>query len=269
MGKKTCLIELDFSAPSLFSAFENTNKHWMNDYLNKACKIETVLTEVSVENAGKARFFMGLADPSTEAIRDMASKDRKWEIEALSRLLSLKDVLTKEMGFDYVLLDTSPGLQYSSINAIVAADLVLVVSSTDKSDVEGTRRMMQDLYDIFQKKTAIIANKVPFECLSSVEAKNHQPRLLGIIPCSCDISRIRVEGLFASENPDDDFTRKLREIAKAIELACCQPSLLVDSNGTTRPNNVQIQDIMMFWPPQETKRLALHTCDVCPNKDRT
>src|SRR4030042_2165660 len=103
----------------------------------------------------------------------MASKDRKWEIEALGRLLSLKDTLTNEMQFDYVFFDTSPGLQYSSINAIVAADIVLVISSTDKSDVEGTRRMIQDLYAIFDKKTALIANKVPFGCLSSAQVDEH------------------------------------------------------------------------------------------------
>jgi len=57
------------------------------------------------------------------------------------------------MHFDYVILDTSPGLQYSSINAIVSADVVLVVTSVDKSDVEGTQRMIHGLYELFEKKT--------------------------------------------------------------------------------------------------------------------
>jgi septum site-determining protein MinD len=78
---------------------------------------------------------VGLADPSTEAIREMTAKDRKWEMEALGRLLSLKEQLN-DMNFDYVICDSSPGLQYSSINAIVAADVVLVVTSIDRSDVE-------------------------------------------------------------------------------------------------------------------------------------
>ncbi len=142
MGKKTCLIELDFSAPSLFATFTNDKKRWMNDFLNRACKPEAVLMDCSTKDMAKGMFVVGLADPSTEAIRDMSSKDRKWEIEALARLLSLRDTLIKEMRFDYVFLDTSPGLQYSSINAIVASDAVLIVSSTDRSDVEGTRRMI-------------------------------------------------------------------------------------------------------------------------------
>jgi len=89
--------------------------------------------------------FVGLADPSTEVIRDMSSNDRKWGMEAFGRLLSLKNSLLNNMGFDYVILDTNPGLQYSSINTIVVADLVLVVTSIDKSDVDGTQRMINDL----------------------------------------------------------------------------------------------------------------------------
>ena len=78
----------------------------------------------------------------------MSAKDRKWEMEALGRLLSLKERLLKDMNFDYVICDSSPGLQYSSINAIVAADVVLVVTSIDRSDVEGTQRMIHDIYDL-------------------------------------------------------------------------------------------------------------------------
>jgi MinD-like ATPase involved in chromosome partitioning or flagellar assembly len=220
-GKKTCLVELDFSAPSFFATFKHTSKHWVNDYLNKACSAESIIADCSTVDMGKGKLFVALADPSTEAIRDMASKDRKWEIEALGRLLALRDVLTKEMEFDYVFFDTSPGLQYSSINAIVVADVVIIVSSTDKSDVEGTRRMTNDLYDIFSKKTAFIANKVPSDSLSSPKIDRHKLHLLGVVPCSCDVPKVRIRGLFAPENPDHVFTKKLREIAENIEQMCC------------------------------------------------
>jgi len=59
----------------------------------------------------EGKLLVGLANPSTEAIRDMEAKDRKWEMEALGRLLALKTVLLKEQDFDYMFFDTSPGLQ--------------------------------------------------------------------------------------------------------------------------------------------------------------
>jgi len=42
-GKDVCLIDLDLSAPSLNTTFKNNKKHWINDYLNKLCRIDQTL----------------------------------------------------------------------------------------------------------------------------------------------------------------------------------------------------------------------------------
>ena len=111
MGKRVCLLDLDLRASSLHSTFKNGKKQWVNDFLNKACTIDNVLTDCSTEAMGKGKLFVGLADPSTETIREMAAKDRKWEMEALGRLLSLKTSLLNDLHLDYVFFDTSTGLQ--------------------------------------------------------------------------------------------------------------------------------------------------------------
>jgi MinD-like ATPase involved in chromosome partitioning or flagellar assembly len=220
MGKKVCLMDLDLRAPSIHSIFKNRTSYWVNDYLSKACKIENVLSDCTSKDMAKGKLFVGLANPSTEAIRDMEAKDRKWEMEALGRLFALKTTLLKDMQFDYVFFDTSPGLQYSAINAIVSADIALVVMSTDRSDVEGTQRMIRDLYELFEKKTGIIINKIPFECFSGLLQKNnsiklatHQLPIVGAVPCSCDILAAGGKCLFASEKPNHPFTKTLKEIA--------------------------------------------------------
>jgi MinD-like ATPase involved in chromosome partitioning or flagellar assembly len=220
MGKKVCLLDLDLRAPSIHSIFKNGTQYWVNDYLSKACRIENILSDCTNEDMGKGKLFVGLANPSTEAIREMESKDRKWEMAALGRLFSLKTSLLGDMRFDYVFFDTSPGLQYSAVNAIVTADVVLVVMSPDKSDVEGTRRMTHDLYELFEKKTGIILNKVPFEHFSaetaqssSIKLATHQLPIVGVVPCSCDILAAGGKCLFASEKPDHPFTKKLQDIA--------------------------------------------------------
>ena len=129
-GKKTCLLDLDFSAPSLHSIFKNVESDfWLNDFLNRACKINRVLNCCNSTLDVKGNLYVGLADPSTKAIREMSSKDRKWEMQALSRLFSLKTSLFNELDFDYVILDTSPGLQYSSINAIFVSDVSFLVTT--------------------------------------------------------------------------------------------------------------------------------------------
>ena len=227
MGKRVCILDLDFRAPSLHSIFKNGSNYWVNDYLNKACIIEKVLTECNIKDAPNGKLFVGLADPSTEAIREMEAKSRTWEIEALGRLCSLKITLLSDSHFDYVFFDVSPGLNYSSINAIICADVVLVVTSTDKSDVEGTRRMIHDLYELFDKKTRIIINRVPSEYISSKNyndslkmTETYQLPVTGIVSCSCEVLEASGRCFFVCEKPDHPFTEKLREIAADLERLC-------------------------------------------------
>lgn len=219
-GKKTCLLDLDFSAPSLHAIFKSVEtEYWVNDYLNRACKIGNVLKDCCSDCVAKDRLYVGLANPSAEAIRDMASKDRKWEMEALSRLLSLKDLLLESSNFNYVIFDTSPGLQYSSINAVVSADTVFVVTTLDRSDMEGTQRMTQDLYRLFDKKTGVILNKIPFNLLPSekpVRELSLQLPIIGAIPCSCDMLEAEEKYFVVSRKPNHVFTRTLKEVAAKI-----------------------------------------------------
>ena len=93
-GKKVCVFDLDFRAPSLFAILKAENaEFWFNDYLNNTCEAENVLVDLSSRVGGSGKFYAGLANPATEAIRDMSSKDRKWEMRALGRLLALKESL--------------------------------------------------------------------------------------------------------------------------------------------------------------------------------
>jgi len=132
-GKKVCLFDLDFRAPSLFAILKaEKSEVWLNDYLNNVNDIDKVLIDLSDRVTGDGKFYACLANPTTEAIRDMSSKDRKWEMRALGRLLALKETLLKSGKFDYLVFDTSPGIQYSSINAIVAADFVIVATTGDR-----------------------------------------------------------------------------------------------------------------------------------------
>jgi len=226
-GKKICLFDLDFRAPSLHAAFKTDGtEYWLNDYLNGICEVEKVLVDLSPSRTREGELLVGLANPSTEAIREMSAKDRKWEMKALGRLLSLKTTLLNDMEFDYVILDTSPGLQYSSINAIVSADVALVVTGTDASDREGTKRMVHELYDLFEKKAGILVNKVIADLISSEGAKRKMRKqletiyglpIVEMIPCFCDILRAGGTYIFTEEMPEHPFTKIMDRIATKID----------------------------------------------------
>jgi MinD-like ATPase involved in chromosome partitioning or flagellar assembly len=223
-SKKTCLLDMDFLAPSLHSLFKSDPPDfWLNDYMNGACKPEKMLKPLSYERLEKEKLFIGFANPSTEAIREMSAKDRKWEMQALARLLSLRDSLLSALSFDYLILDTSPGLQYSSINAIATADMALLVTTLDESDLRGTLQMLHDLYEHFGKKTAILLNKVLPGLPSSEMMKRLQSGIGSLklvisvnIPCSCEIPVSENPCFYACEKPYSPLSRALHNIASVI-----------------------------------------------------
>lgn len=224
-GKNVCLVDLDLRAPSLDATFPADGKHWINDLLDGRCEPMDLLKDFSKEEGTKGRLLVALANPSMEAIRETVTKDRKWEMRALRRLLSMKELLLKNLAMDYVILDTSPGLLYASINAIAVADLALVVATWDASDVAGTQGMVGELYDMFEKRAIVLMNKIPEQLITNEETRKRLTNqfksafklpVIDLLPCSCDILRQERSTIMALEKPKHPFSRGLVEVAGKI-----------------------------------------------------
>jgi MinD-like ATPase involved in chromosome partitioning or flagellar assembly len=106
----------------------------------------------------------------------------------------------------------------------VSADFVIVATTSDRSDVDGTRRMLRELYNLFEKKTGLVINKVlDAASLSKRQEMDkkirevYQVPMLGLVPCFCDILRAEGGLIFVRDKPDHPFTKILDETAKKIE----------------------------------------------------
>jgi len=222
-GKSVCLLDLDLRAPSLQDIFKGRrgNSLWINNFLNGDCKLEEVLLDESV---GEGRVFVGLADPSTKAIREALAKSRKEEMEALQRLAKAKEILSK-MKVDYTILDTSPGIQYSSLNSILVSNITVLTLTPDESDMFGCQRMLNEIYDLLEKKAVILMNKVPSEFFTSEEKSRlinqlnqmFGKELIAIIPCFCDVSWFGRKIIFSKEKPEHSLTKILGEVAEKLD----------------------------------------------------
>jgi MinD-like ATPase involved in chromosome partitioning or flagellar assembly len=163
-GLNVALLDLDFRAPSLADVFSKgirePIKHWLNDFLDGRCKAEQTLTDVSEAYGLKGKLLLGLANPEIDAIRNTMEKSRAWEVTAVKRLFSLRSTLFENMDIDCCIFDTSPGVQYTSINAVVSSDVSVVVATLDSLELKGLGKMLAELYDAFGKKTVVLINKV-------------------------------------------------------------------------------------------------------------
>ncbi|MCS7131735.1 MAG: MinD/ParA family protein [Hadesarchaea archaeon] len=226
-GRNVCLVDFDVRAPSLDAVFPADGKVWVNDYLDGRCEAMDMLKDFSKEKGTRGRLLVALANPSMQAIREVVTKNSKWEMRALHRLLSLKDFLLKKLGIDYIFVDTSPGLSYASINAVAASDLVLVISTWDASDVAGAQGMVGELYGLLEKRAMVLMNKIPEQLIIGdmkarmVEQfkKAFKLPVIDLLPCYCDILRAERSTILALEKPEHPFVVALGEVARRIEEA--------------------------------------------------
>jgi len=233
-GKKVCLLDFDLYAPTLTIYFRKTPRFFLNNLLSGEAEISDVLVDLSPELGLEGKFFIGFSNPGKEDVRDIEIKHEiKWQLAAIRRFLSAKKKLFEEYQIDYLFLDTSPGIRYWSINTLATADILLLIMKDNDVDIEGTKKMITDIYDTltdFGSKYFIVLNKVPGaspknEYKFEEDEKNFQEdlersfgaKIVGSIPCFCDIQFSRHEFLFAIEQPEHPFSKKMVTLAERVE----------------------------------------------------
>jgi len=227
-GHSVCLLDFDFRAPSLQTLFKAETERWLNNYLDGECELDSCFTDFSNKLSTRGRLMVAFANPSLKAIRGMVTKDRKWEIKALHRSLSLKSSLAEKLRADYAIIDTSPGVQFSSMNALAASDLVILVMKMDDFDRAGTKELVEGMYDVLGKRTMILVNRLSHELTDAQGrvsvmkelGKISKLPLLGMIPCFCDLGDHELSGgrlIYAAGNPDHAFTKTMSTLAGEVE----------------------------------------------------
>ena len=229
-GFNVALLDLDFRSPSLVGVFSKTINHpldsYLNAYLDGRCPVEEATVNLTQTYEVKGKLLVGFANPEVAAIRIMSEKSRSWEVSALKRLFALRSELFKNQGIDYCIYDTSPGVQYTSVNAIVSSDLSVIVSTLDSLDLQGTKNLLTDLYAAFEKKTAILLNKVFPETQSPSSSRNieilnnasgiFRSPIIGTIPCFCRVLLADRSTILAVEDPQHAFVKKLEDVIQTL-----------------------------------------------------
>lgn len=226
LGRNVCLIDLDFRAPSLSSIFQVDPTLWVNDFLEDRAKIWDTLVDMTPKYGVDGKLLVGLADPSLEAVRNMAYKDKQWETKAFRKLTSLKSELASK-DIEYIFFDTSPGILYSSVNAVACSDLVVVVATAEPSEAEGTKQAITELYKAFEKPTFVLMNKVmPTVQWKELEKKAFLEKfspvfnapIVAVIPCYCNLLNSGRTTIYTLEMPEHPFSKAIYDVAYKLSV---------------------------------------------------
>jgi chromosome partitioning protein len=238
-GLNVGLLDFDLFAPSLVSYFRKKPNVFLNDVLSGHAEIFDAVEDIGRELQLKGKFIVGFSSPRKEDINEIeVGHDSKWQLQAVRRFLKAKQELFEKHNLDYLFLDTSPGIRYWSINTLATADLLFLLMKDSDMDIDGTRKMINDIYDSlsrFGSKYYIILNKVPGALpTSKVEGFSDEKawieelervvgaNVVGSIPCFCDIQFSRHEFLFSINQPNHPFSKKISTIAENLKLLCKQ-----------------------------------------------
>jgi chromosome partitioning protein len=199
-GYKVCLLDLDIYAPSFQIYFQREPRKGINDFLDSDAKVEDVMVDAtdivnnikSLDNDNKnnyqssssqdgeqtkktGKLWIGFSSPLKKDIfkLEMADKDTKREV--IRRFINLRERLVSEYDADYIILDTSPGMRFWSINTLAIADVLLLTLKSGEFDVEGTRKVVDEIYTNFTKfgsKAFLLCNRVAGYCVPHTIKQN-------------------------------------------------------------------------------------------------
>jgi len=220
MGKKIGLIDFDLRSPTIQSYFDVKPRYYINDFLEERCdSIEDVIINIDGFNNN---MYLAFASSDIKDIKESMRSDRIKQMRILQRILNGRDYLADKNKMDYLLFDTAPGVRYSSTNAIISSDFVIIILTPDKSDIDGTKRMIDEIHEIIEMPRYLVLNKVPKgddeeKIVKEVENVLNQP-IMTTIPCDCEIMKLRGSQSIYLTNPSHSFLKAVKTVANELFL---------------------------------------------------
>ena len=251
-GYSVYLLDLDFYAPSLYSYFNIEPEIWINDYLKSNARLDDTMVDSSafLKQNVKGELKVGFSRGGKEDIYQLEGSilnDREQQVKQFRNFIAMREELLVTKNADFIVMDTSPGIRYWSINSIVISDIVLLTLKMGDLDLRGTIKMVKEIYGSLIEHGAIcklLLNRVSGYCvpttnlergsihiseddsffkkkidleLSKILDKSDDIDTLLEIPCYCDLQFKEKEFLTTHEYPAHPFTRKIHNLASRIE----------------------------------------------------
>ena len=257
-GYNVLLLDMDVYAPTLQTYFSQEPNYWINNFLFNTAEFENVIYDLTrlIRNFPTSqnpqqklgKLFVSFSNSSKEEITKLDGTLRQdaSKLELLRKFIMIKEEMSYQNDIDYIIIDTSPGIRYWSINSLAIADLILLSLKMDSIDIEGTKKMASEIYSAFTKlgtKSVLLFNRAAGYCLppNLIQETSYAPEanysnvlteqstitdrfkkdvdmeIIGNIPCYCDIQFDNKEFLTVLKHPYHPFTHLLNNLVDKID----------------------------------------------------
>ncbi|AFU59138.1 hypothetical protein withCobQ/CobB/MinD/ParA nucleotide binding domain [Candidatus Nitrososphaera gargensis Ga9.2] len=224
-GRRVGVLDLDLAGPGLHVLFEMTPdeiKHTLNDYLLGLCSSEDIAIDLTEKmNLKQGSLVFVPASFKAEDIIKVLSKG--YEIGMFRDALA---VISRLHRLDYMIIDTHPGIEKSTLVSMGICDMNIIISRMDSQDIFGTGVMLE-VTRVLEKPQILIANMIP----PGVDKEKVRARLetlfnakvITAIPFYTEILRALSSEVFVLKNPNHDFSTALRPAIEALEVKANLP----------------------------------------------
>jgi chromosome partitioning protein len=251
-GYKVCLLDLDIYAPSFQSYFEKEPVVGINDFLNTNVEVEEAMVDYTsaVENQtdkmrptdrpnsfpsrtereqdmrNKGKLWLGFSNIQKKGIFELENADSGTKRDTIRRFIYLRERLISDFHADYIIIDTSPGIRFWSINSLAISDILLLTLKMGSLDVEGTRLAVNEIYKSFARfgsKAYLLYNLIAGYCVpTDVTTPAGEEQIITSSTVSQDQKTI-LNKLEGEPSNEADFVKKLSSdlgIPAIISIPC-------------------------------------------------
>jgi chromosome partitioning protein len=251
-GYKVCLLDLDIYAPSFQSYFEREPIVGINDFLNTNVEVDKAMIDYTsaVENQTdkirpsdrpysfpsrtekeqvmrkKGKLWIGFSNIQKKGIFELENADSGTKRDTIRRFIYLRERLISDYHADYIIIDTSPGIRFWSINSLAIADILLLTLKMGSLDVDGTRLAVNEIYKSFARfgsKAYLLYNLIAGYCVpAEATTPAEEAQIITSSAVSQDQENI-LNKLKGKTSREADFAQKLSSelgIPPIISIPC-------------------------------------------------
>jgi MinD-like ATPase involved in chromosome partitioning or flagellar assembly/DNA-binding response OmpR family regulator len=216
-GKRVGIIDTDLQSPGihlLFGLDEETVTLTLNDYLSGRCALHEAAYDVShtAQSSGGAIYLMPAsvkASDITRIIREGYSEER---------LLDGFSDISRALKLDVLLIDSHPGVDPGTLQAIASAGLLLLVLRPDYQDYQGTAVIVELARMLSVEKISLIVNRAlpGFDVASYRQQleESYEVPVAGILPFSEELMHLSSSEIFSVCYPDHPFTKVIDQMGQ-------------------------------------------------------
>jgi len=146
MGKRVLILDADFGLANVDVLLGLTPKHNVRDFIYG----QSTLEDLVVDGPDGVRIL-----PASSGVEQLASLSAEQQLKLIRGLSQLSE------DFDYLLIDTAAGISPNVINFLLAAGLVLVITTPEPTAIVDAYLMVKILaHHESRKRVSILVNSV-------------------------------------------------------------------------------------------------------------